>query len=61
MLETQNKIYNVLTPDQKKQYNANFEKRLTEKGPHDGKMPPPPADGVLWAASAVLRYSSISG
>ena len=31
MLETQNKIYNVLTPDQKKQYNANFEKRLTEK------------------------------
>ena len=45
MLETQNKIYNVLTPDQKKQYNANFEKRLTEKGPHDGKMPPPPADG----------------
>jgi len=35
----------VLTPDQKKQYNANFEKRLTEKGPHDGKMPPPPADG----------------
>jgi len=45
MMETQNKIYNVLTPEQKKQYNANFEKRLTEKAPHDGKMPPPPADG----------------
>jgi Spy/CpxP family protein refolding chaperone len=45
MMETQNKIYNVLTPEQKKQYNANFEKRLTEKRPHDGKMPPPPADG----------------
>jgi len=41
MMETQNKIYNVLTPEQKKQYNANFEKRLTEKGPHEGKMPPP--------------------
>lgn len=45
MMETQNKIYNVLTPEQKKQYNANFEKRLTEKGPQDGKMPPPPAEG----------------
>lgn len=44
MMETQNKIYNVLTPEQKKQYNANFEKRLTEKRPHDGKMTPPPAD-----------------
>jgi Spy/CpxP family protein refolding chaperone len=44
MMETQNKIYNVLTPEQKKQYNVNFEKRLTEKGPHDGKMTPPPAD-----------------
>jgi protein CpxP len=41
MLETQNKLYNVLTPEQKKQYNANFEKRLTEKGPHEGKMAPP--------------------
>ncbi|SUH37878.1 Periplasmic protein [Salmonella enterica subsp. enterica] len=30
-METQNKIYNVLTPEQKKQYNANFEKRLTER------------------------------
>ncbi len=45
MMETQNKLYNVLTPEQKKQFNANFEKRLTEKGPHDGKMPPPPATG----------------
>ncbi|MCZ4058596.1 ATP-independent periplasmic protein-refolding chaperone Spy [Pantoea sp. LMR881] len=44
MMETQNKLYNVLTPEQKKQYNANFEKRLTEKRPHDGKMPPPPAE-----------------
>lgn len=44
MMETQNKIYNVLTPEQKKQYNANFEKRLTEKRPHDGKMAPPPAE-----------------
>lgn len=41
MLQTQNKLYNVLTPEQKKQYNANFEKRLTEKGPHEGKMAPP--------------------
>ncbi|MGP3594243.1 ATP-independent periplasmic protein-refolding chaperone Spy [Vagococcus sp. WN89Y] len=30
-LETQNKIYNLLTPEQKKQFNANFEKRLTER------------------------------
>lgn len=44
MMEMQNKLYNVLTPDQKKQYNANFEKRLTEKPQHDGKMAPPPAD-----------------
>lgn len=44
MMETQNKIYNVLTPEQKKQYNANFEKRLTEKRPHEGKMTPPPSD-----------------
>ncbi|QHM70837.1 ATP-independent periplasmic protein-refolding chaperone Spy [Mixta intestinalis] len=43
MMETQNKLYNVLTPEQKKQYNANFEKRLTEKPHHDGKMTPPPA------------------
>lgn len=26
-METQNKIYNILTPEQKKQFNANFEKR----------------------------------
>ena len=44
MMETQNKLYNVLTPEQKKQYNANFEKRLTEKGPHDEKMAPPAAE-----------------
>lgn len=30
-LETENKLYNVLTADQKKQYNANFEKHLTDK------------------------------
>lgn len=29
-IETQNKIYNILTPEQKKQFNANFEKRLTQ-------------------------------
>ena len=38
MLETQNKLYNVLTADQKKQYNDNFEKRLTKKPHHQGKM-----------------------
>lgn len=38
-LETQNKIYNILTPEQKKQFNANFEKRLTERPKHEGKMP----------------------
>ncbi|WP_336797923.1 ATP-independent periplasmic protein-refolding chaperone Spy [Erwinia aphidicola] len=40
MLETQNKLYNVLTPEQKKQFNQNFEKRLTEKPQHEGKMAP---------------------
>lgn len=40
MMETQNKLYNVLTPEQKKQFNQNFEKRLTEKPPHEGKMAP---------------------
>lgn len=39
MLETQNKMYNVLTAEQKKQFNQNFEKRLTEKPHHEGKMP----------------------
>ncbi|EAM8670197.1 ATP-independent periplasmic protein-refolding chaperone [Salmonella enterica] len=38
-METQNKIYNVLTPEQKKQYNANFEKRLTERPAQESKMP----------------------
>lgn len=44
MMETQNKLYNVLTPEQKKQYNANFEKRLTEKPAHKDKMPVSPAE-----------------
>ncbi|KYO05180.1 MULTISPECIES: ATP-independent periplasmic protein-refolding chaperone Spy [Enterobacter] len=38
-METQNKIYNILTPEQKKQFNANFEKRLTERPAMEGKMP----------------------
>ncbi|EOW6700775.1 ATP-independent periplasmic protein-refolding chaperone Spy [Cronobacter malonaticus] len=38
-IETQNKIYNVLTPEQKNQFNANFEKRLTERPAPEGKMP----------------------
>jgi P pilus assembly/Cpx signaling pathway, periplasmic inhibitor/zinc-resistance associated protein len=40
-METQNKIYNILTPEQKKQFNANFEKRLTERPAPEGKMPVP--------------------
>ncbi|HDR2470895.1 TPA: ATP-independent periplasmic protein-refolding chaperone [Enterobacter soli] len=40
-METQNKIYNILTPEQKKQFNANFEKRLTERPEPEGKMPAP--------------------
>ena len=40
-METQNKIYNILTPEQKKQFNANFEKRLTERAAPEGKMPAP--------------------
>lgn len=40
MMETQNKMYNILTPEQKKQFNQNFEKRLTEKPRHEGKMAP---------------------
>ncbi|MDN2484858.1 ATP-independent periplasmic protein-refolding chaperone Spy [Kosakonia sacchari] len=43
-METQNKIYNILTPEQKKQFNANFEKRLTEHPAPEGKMPPAPAE-----------------
>lgn len=43
-LETQNKIYNILTPEQKKQFNANFEKRLTQHHARDGKMPAAPAE-----------------
>ena len=38
-METQNKTYNILTPEQKKQFNANFEKRLTERPAAKGKMP----------------------
>ncbi len=38
MMETQNKLYNILTPEQKKQFNQNFEKRLTEKPKHEGKL-----------------------
>ena len=38
-METHNKIYNILTPEQKKQFNANFEKRLTERPAKPGKMP----------------------
>lgn len=40
MLETQNKMYNVLTAEQKKQFNQNFEKRLATKAQHEDKMPP---------------------
>ena len=40
-METQNKIYNILTPEQKKQFNANFEKHLTERNAPAGKMPAP--------------------
>ena len=29
----------TLTPEQKKQFNANFEKRLTERPAPEGKMP----------------------
>ncbi|WP_075181645.1 ATP-independent periplasmic protein-refolding chaperone Spy [Pantoea sp. 1.19] len=38
MMATQNKIYNVLTAEQKKQYDANFEKHLAEMGKHKDKM-----------------------
>lgn len=40
MMETQNKMYNVLTVEQKKQFNQNFEKRLAEKPQHHDGMPP---------------------
>ncbi|PKH26487.1 ATP-independent periplasmic protein-refolding chaperone [Enterobacterales bacterium CwR94] len=38
MMATQNKLYNLLTADQKKQYNANFEKHLTDMANKKGKM-----------------------
>lgn len=37
-MEAQNKIYNLLTAEQKKQYNANFEKHLTDGPMKHGKM-----------------------
>lgn len=37
-LENQNKIYNILTPEQKKQFNDKFEKRLTERSERHDKM-----------------------
>lgn len=37
-METQNKIYSILTPEQKKQFNANFEKQLAERPAKPGKM-----------------------
>ncbi|WP_406822454.1 ATP-independent periplasmic protein-refolding chaperone Spy [Raoultella ornithinolytica] len=40
-METQNKIYNILTPEQKKQFNANFEKHLTDRKAPEGKIPAP--------------------
>lgn len=40
-MKTQNKIYNILTPEQKKQFNANFEKHLTDRKAPEGKMPAP--------------------
>ncbi|MEB8212555.1 ATP-independent periplasmic protein-refolding chaperone Spy [Raoultella ornithinolytica] len=40
-METQNKIYNILTAEQKKQFNANFEKHLTDRKAPEGKMPAP--------------------
>ncbi len=43
-LETGNKLYNVLTAEQKKQYNANFEKHLTEKPGQGGHHQPRKAD-----------------
>lgn len=36
-METDNKLYNVLTAEQKKQYNADFERHLTEKPAHHGQ------------------------
>lgn len=37
-LEHQNKAYNVLTPEQKKQFNDKFERRLTERSERQSKM-----------------------
>ncbi|MBS0847531.1 ATP-independent periplasmic protein-refolding chaperone Spy [Citrobacter sp. JGM124] len=39
-LETQNKIYNILTPEQKKLFNDKFEKHLKESSQRQDKMPP---------------------
>ncbi|WP_029686012.1 ATP-independent periplasmic protein-refolding chaperone Spy [Tatumella saanichensis] len=43
-METDNKLYNVLTAEQKKQYNADFERHLTEKPGHRGNASAPKAD-----------------
>ena len=40
-MDTQNKIYYIVTPEQKKQFNANFEKHLTDRKAPEGKMPAP--------------------
>lgn len=40
-MEAKNKIYNVLTPEQKKKFNENFEKHLTERKGLKGEMPAP--------------------
>lgn len=37
-LEMQNKIYNILTPEQKKQFNEKFEKQMTERAKHHAEM-----------------------
>ncbi|MGV3344267.1 ATP-independent periplasmic protein-refolding chaperone Spy [Enterobacteriaceae bacterium LUAb1] len=41
MMETQNKLYNLLTAEQKKQYSENVEKHFAEMKKHKGKMMTP--------------------
>ena len=38
-LQTENKLYNVLTPEQKKQYNDGYERHLTAKHAPKGDAP----------------------
>lgn len=38
-IKTQNKIYNILTPKQKKQFNTNFKKHLTKHPTTKNKIP----------------------